>query len=50
MKFYFVKWNTFQKYDFFFEELQVKVKPKFKVMLVFLLYRDIIADELSELW
>ena len=41
MKFYFVKWNTFQKCDFWKKTPQVKVKfrSKFKPTFVFCLWR-----------
>ena len=35
--FHFVKWNTFQKYDFY-KKQQVKAKSKSKVMPVFVFY------------
>ena len=37
MKFYFDKWNTSQKYDFW-EKVRVKVKSRSKVMSVFVFY------------
>ena len=43
MKFYVLKWNTFQKYDFFLKKLLIKVRsrPKFMPVFVFYLWRPL---------